>query len=411
MEWRAWGVERGAGASREALVLVTAGVESTAPRGPVLLNLVLDRSGSMKGAPLSAAVEAAAQLVDLATDDDFVGLVLFDGLAEQRVPVSRMDARGKRTLTDALRDVQVGRGTALHQALTLGLTGLQRTFVPGRRPQLLVLTDGEPSVGPDTLQAFEDLGRDLAAAGVSVHALGLARHYLVEVLEAITRTSGNAFEHVDGPEGLPVAMGGLCARLFGNAAGEVSLRVQPEGLLAVSCRHGYPTAVEGGALVVRLGDVSLGFVRRVLLVGTVGEATDWSLGLSGTSVERGDGRQQRVDVARVAADSDEGRLVVAVGEELELVTSETGAWLSLARRDIERAEQQLEDAEARLKAMNGLGASQMPLHRHRQRLADLRMAIERGEGDIPLLVRRAQSARSGTHVSQVIPVPPPRPRR
>ena len=31
-------------------------------------------------------------------------------------------------------------------------------------------------------------------------------------------------------------------------------------------------------------------------------------------------------------------------------------------------------------------------------------AVERGEGDIPLLIRRAQSARAGTHVSQVIPL-------
>jgi hypothetical protein len=41
-----------------------------------------------------------------------------------------------------------------------------------------------------------------------------------------------------------------------------------------------------------------------------------------------------------------------------------------------------------------------------ERLKDLRGAIERGEGDIPMLVRRAKSARTGTHVSQVIPLEP-----
>ncbi len=49
-----------------------------------MVSLALDRSGSMKGAPVSAAVEAALQFVDVARPDDSPGLVLFDGVAEQR---------------------------------------------------------------------------------------------------------------------------------------------------------------------------------------------------------------------------------------------------------------------------------------------------------------------------------------
>ena len=53
----------------------------------------------------------------------------------------------------------------------------------------------------------------------------------------------------------------------------------------------------------------------------------------------------------------------------------------------------------------------IPVRRHLERLGDLRLAVERGEGDIPLLIRRAQSARAGTHVSQVIPIQAYRQRR
>ncbi|GMU58606.1 MAG: hypothetical protein AMXMBFR34_03690 [Myxococcaceae bacterium] len=404
MHWTAWAVEHQRGETREVHLLVSAGVSADEPRGPVMVNLLLDRSGSMKGAPLAAAVEAAAQFVELARPDDFIGLVLFDGVAEQRVPVSLMDARGKRAMTDALKGIQTGRGTALHQAVTLGLKGLQRTLVPGRRPQMLVLTDGEPSVGPDAPEAFEELGHELAKANISVHALGLAKHYVAEVLDGLTLPSGNAFEHVDGPEGLSEAMGGLCARLFGHAASEVAVRVQPSGLAAITCRHSYPTVLEQEALVATVGDVSKGLARLVLFSGAVLGDGDWSVQVHGTAKMRSDTRHARVEVEEVSEDSARGRLVLGVNHELDLVSAETSAWLSLARRDLERAEEQLEDAEAHLRAIVGLNPEGIPVRRHLERLGDLRMAVERGEGDIPLLIRRAQSARAGTNVSQVIPL-------
>jgi Ca-activated chloride channel family protein len=411
MQWTAWGVEHRRGETREAHVLVSAGVGPDEPRSPVMVNLLVDRSGSMKGAPLSAAVEAAAQFVELAKPDDFLGLLLFDGVAEQRVPVSLMDSRGKRAMTEALKGIQTGRGTALHQAVSLGLKGLQRTLVPGRRPQLLVLTDGEPSVGPDGVDAFEALGTELVKANVSVHALGLAKHYVAEILDALTLPSGNAFEHVDGPEGLSEAMGGLCARLFGHAASEVTVRAQPQGLAAITCRHAYRSTLERDALVVALGDVSQGLARRVLFSGAVQGDGPWRLSLQVGSKAAADAPTQGLEVEPVSAESERGRLVLGVDRELELVAAETSAWLSLARKELARAEEQLEEAEAQLRALTELAPEGLPVRRHLERLSDLRMAVERGEGDIPLLIRRAQSARAGTNVSQVIPIQAYRQRR
>ncbi len=409
MNWSAWAVETNRGELQEAHVLITAQAGDDEPRAPVMVNLVLDRSGSMKGAPLSAAIEAAQQFVELARSDDYVGLVLFDGVAEQRVPVSAMDARGKRAMNDALQGIQTGRGTALHQAVELGAKGLQRILVPGRRPRLLVLTDGEPSVGPDTQAEFDDLGLRLAKQHISVHALGLARHYVAEVLEAITQPSGNGYEHVDGPEGLSEAMGAVMAHVFGQVATDATVRVRPSGFVSLSCRHGFSTALDGDSLLVMLGDVSRGYSRRVLLTGNV--TGPFSAVLQGVSKERGDQRIQSFELEHVTGESARGRLILGINHELNLVSAETAAWLSLARKERSRAELQLEEAEASLRNMVALAPEGLPIRRHLERIGDLRLAIERGVGDIPLLIRRAQSARAGTAVSQVIPLQAYRNRR
>lgn len=410
MQWTAWSVETPRGDQKEAHVLVTGEASAQEARAPVMVNLLLDRSGSMKGAPLSAAIEAAQQLIDRSHPEDFIGLVLFDGLAEQRVPLTMMDARGKRQMVEALQHIQTGKGTALHAAVEVGLKGLKRTLVPGRKPRLLLLTDGEPSVGPDTLDAFVEQGERLAREKVAVHALGLAQHYVAEVLDALTNPSGNAFEHVDGPEGLAEAMGGVTAHLYGQVATEASVRVQPTGFVALTCRHSFPTMLDADALTVTLGDVSRGYARRVLLSGAV-NTPDWSMLLHASAREGNDVRHWKLELERVAADSARGRLVRGLAHELELVSEETAAWLSLARKDLERAEQQLESAEAHLRSVVSLEAEGIPVRRHLERLGDLRLAVERGEGDIPLLIRRAQSARAGTHVSQVIPLQQYRQRR
>ncbi|PZR11390.1 MAG: VWA domain-containing protein [Archangium gephyra] len=403
MQWTAWSVETSRGDQKEGHVLITGEAAPEETRSPVMVNLVLDRSGSMKGAPLSAAVEAAQQLIERSQPEDFLGLVLFDGVAEQRVPLCQMDARGKRQMTEALQGIQTGRGTALYAALEMALKGLKRTLVPGRKPRMLLLTDGEPSVGPDTQDAFDELGQRLADEKVAVHALGLAKHYVAEVLQALTEPSGNAFEHVDGPEGLGEAMGGVMAHVYGQVATEAKVRVQPSGFLALTVRHAFPTSLDMDAVTVSLGDVSRGYARRVLLSGNI-VAPEWSLQLHATARENSDVRHWKIENERVSTDSARGKLIVGLAHELELVTEETAAWLSLARKDLERAEQQLEAAEGHLRSVVTLAPEGVPVRRHLERLGDLRLAVERGEGDIPLLIRRAQSARAGTNVSQVIPL-------
>ncbi len=404
MNWTAVGLERTVGASREGHILVSVDEAADVARVPLMLNLLLDRSGSMKGAPLAAAVEAALQLVDLAGPDDFLGLLTFDGVAEQRVAMCAMDDAGKKTFIEALAEVESGQGTALHQALELGARAVQRLLVPGRRPRLLLLTDGEPSVGPDSEAAFEALGAKVAQGGTSVHALGLARHYVPEILTAVTLPSGNAFEHVDGPEGLAEALGALFAHLFGDVASGVEVRLCPTGFSSIGCRHAYSTRVESDALVVMVGELSRAASRRVLFSGSLGTGA-WNAAITGSAVARGDQRHQSVPVERVDGASAEGRLVLGVGLELDLVGAETGAWLALARRDLPRAESLLDDSERALRDLTGLGVEGLSGQRHRARLVDLRTAIERGDGDFPLLIRRAKSAQAGTHVSQVIPFP------
>ncbi|WP_338872026.1 vWA domain-containing protein [Myxococcus stipitatus] len=411
---------------REVLLLVTLEADAEAPRAPVAINLVMDRSASMRGAPLSAAVQAAQALVDRAGPRDYLGLMTFDADPEQLLPVRAMDAVAKAQLFKVLSKLESGEGTALHEAVERGAEAVRRVLVPGARPQVLMLTDGEPSVGPSHVADFKTLGARIVESGVSLHALGLGRHYLPNVLEALTSPSGTGHHHVDNPEGLGPAVGSLSAELFGEVASEARVYVLPSGFAELRCRHVFPSRVEGDAMSASLGAVSRAYPRRVLFSGTLASA-EWSLGVTASYVEGSDTRRVPVQVTRVLPDSAEGRMVRAVSAELDMASAEDAAWRALSngasvskrhhltseqalesmRRALEVANKSLELADEALAKLVRLNAAEVPPQRHLERLADLRRTIDRRAAHPHALVmRRARAEVSRITLSRVGVVPP-----
>lgn len=424
MKQTALAVERDKDFGREVLLLVALEADAEAPRAPVAVNLVLDRSASMRGAPLHAAVQAAQALVERASSRDYLGLMAFDAEPEQLLPVRAMDAAAKAQLLKTLSKLESGEGTALHEAIERGADAVRRVLVPGARPQVLMLTDGEPSVGPSHVADFKTLGARIVESGVSLHALGLGRHYLPNILEALTSPSGTGHHHVDGPEGLGPAMGTLAAELFGEVASEARVYVLPSGFAELRCCHLFPSRVEGDAMSASLGAVSRAYPRWVLFSGVL-DAAEWSLGVSASYVEGSDTRRVPVPVTRVLPDSAEGRLVRAVLAELDLARAEATAWKALSsvfrrhqgtpeqaleavRRGLEAAGRAIESADHALARLVRLNAPEVPPQRHLGRLADLRRIIERRSAQPHALVmRRAHAEVSRITLSRVGVIPPP----
>jgi len=404
MKLTAWAVEQDGEQGRQVHLLLTVEAEADAPRAPVAVNLVIDRSASMRGAPLVAAVEAAQSLVERAGPRDYLGLLAFDGVPEQLLPLRSMDESARKAFAASLSGLSTGAGTALHEAVELGASAVRRVLIPGARPKLLVLTDGEPSVGPRGLPDFRTLGARVAESGVALHALGLGRHYLPEILEALTTPSGTGFTHVDDPEGLSVAAATVAAELFGEVGTDARLHVQPTGFTELQCRHRYSTRIDGDSLSASLGALTQSIPRRALFTGRAEDA--WAFSVSATWLGGGDTRRSQVTVERVTPDSAEGRLVRAVGAELELVAAESAAWKALLRRNPAQAEQALKQAEASLRELVWLASEAVPARRHVDRLADLRVAVQHRVNELPALVlRRAQAANARTGVSLVEPAP------
>src|SRR5690606_38757357 len=79
---------------------------------PINLAVVLDRSGSMAGAKLEKARQAAAVALDQLGADDYFSVVVYDDEAEVLIPPQKTG--DKEALKKKIYAIRDGGGTALH---------------------------------------------------------------------------------------------------------------------------------------------------------------------------------------------------------------------------------------------------------------------------------------------------------
>src|SRR5580765_3035234 len=128
-------------------------------RSPMNLAIVLDRSGSMEGAKLEKARQAAAMAVDKLNDDDIFSLVTYDDQTDLLIPPERVGGRDHREEIKAkIHRIQAGGSTALHAGVTLGAKQVRRLFEKERVNRVILLSDGIANVGPSSTSDLARLG-------------------------------------------------------------------------------------------------------------------------------------------------------------------------------------------------------------------------------------------------------------
>jgi len=122
----------------EATDKVTLMLDLTAPANPKhqsrpgqAVQVVLDRSGSMQGAPLDAAKGSLLKLIERLAPQDSFGLVAFDDNALVIAPTRTMADHHMPSLRKAIREMQTGGSTDISAGYLMGLRELTR--VQGRR--------------------------------------------------------------------------------------------------------------------------------------------------------------------------------------------------------------------------------------------------------------------------------------
>lgn len=236
------------------------------PRRPLDFVLLLDRSSSMRGAPLFAAVEAACGILDRLGPGDRFGVVTFDATAEVLIPPMELDDRMKRFLRARLEALQPGYGTNFEAAFEAAADAVRAGGSDGAVRRVLMLTDGFPSTGANDTG---ELGRGLQALtrrGYTLSCAGVGLGYEAGLLADLAGVGGGALHALETPEAIAALLRREVDGVQHALLSEVVLELEPDPSveqLFVSHQLGVQRA--GRKLVISLGELNVGVPRSVLL--------------------------------------------------------------------------------------------------------------------------------------------------
>ena len=154
-------------------------------RMPLNFALVLDHSGSMKGAKLRNVKEAVKMVIDRLEPTDYVSVVIFDDTSQVVIPsLPANDKPGMKATIDQIRDAG---GTTMSLGMIQGLNELRRWNIPNAVNRMILLTDGVTYGDSDRCR---QLARDAAAAGIAIYPLGIGADWDEDLLDSIGQLSG-----------------------------------------------------------------------------------------------------------------------------------------------------------------------------------------------------------------------------
>jgi len=225
-------------------ISVTGAKVTAKERVPINLAIVLDRSGSMSGAKLEKAKQAACMAVEQLSSKDRVAVIIYDNEAEVLVP--SQPASNPDAIKAKISRIETGGGTGLYAGVKLGGEQLDENLKKMKVNRVLLLSDGLANEGPSTPRDLANLGKRLLADGITTSTIGLGDDYNEDLMVALAEAGGANYYYVKDTEKLP--------EIFLSELGELKSIVARNVKIVITCPEGVtPVEIIGHPEVIFKG--------------------------------------------------------------------------------------------------------------------------------------------------------------
>ena len=189
------------------------------------ISLAIDASGSMDGDKIEQAKAAALGLIKQLRPTDQLSVVSFSDSVHVQLPASRVG--NQREVAAAIKALSVGGLTAMYDGLEASFKqARQASQEAGTVTRVLLLTDGNPTVGRTDGKDFVALAQAMREAGITITAIGIGTDYNETLLQRIAESGGGLWHHiVEGRSELPQIFEQQAAQMAGTVVANPELMV------------------------------------------------------------------------------------------------------------------------------------------------------------------------------------------
>ncbi len=164
------------------------------------VTFVLDKSGSMDGAPIESLKAGLKRALDLFSEDDRISIVLFDSEIEVLLENTRLYGPDRKRVKHLISTIEAMGGTCIDEGLEAGINELKKVKLEGYVNWIILLTDGKNEHGSNE-HAIE-MATKARELGVSIFTIGLGKHWSPSLLEKLADITKGEMFYVEEPREL-----------------------------------------------------------------------------------------------------------------------------------------------------------------------------------------------------------------
>ena len=198
--------------------------ETEAERAPLDLALVIDRSGSMSGTPLRAALDCAVQIVQGLRPSDRISIVTFDTVVDVIQPLAEVGET--QDLVRRIRQISTGGSTALFDGWNEGAKQLAPFIKQNRIARVILLTDGQANHGVIDEKVICEHVTKAAGKGITTSTVGLGADFNESLLTKMATAGEGAANFGQTADDLAEAFEEQFAILSNAFLRQVSIKIQ-----------------------------------------------------------------------------------------------------------------------------------------------------------------------------------------
>ena len=162
-------------------------------RPPLSLAVVVDISGSMAGEKIQFVRDGLQLLIDGMKDGDELAIISYSDSAAVEVEMREVEGR-RAELRETVRGLVEGGGTNLDAGLQAGYREVQRSYDSARQNRVILLSDGNPTVGITAADSIIDMSRAYNSDGIGLTTIGLGSDFNIDLMRNLAlQADGNFY--------------------------------------------------------------------------------------------------------------------------------------------------------------------------------------------------------------------------
>ena len=169
-------------------------------REPISLMAIVDRSGSMSGAPIEAVKASLRQMVDELGPNDRLGIAIYGTTSLVHLAPISIDGNKKQIL-QAIDGIRIDGSTNLEAGLKMGYdAALRESSAFKGKTRMMLFTDEQPNTGNTDSGTFMGIANDASRHGIGMTTIGVGVQYDGALASKISSVRGGNVFFVTSPD-------------------------------------------------------------------------------------------------------------------------------------------------------------------------------------------------------------------